>query len=146
MRYPVSNPLRVVFMVRNTQPFFDVHSWKVHKALIEAKLEPYLGFLHSVQYGKPSLVCDFMELYRYLIDDFLIEYCRNLKPKDFIGCIEYSQVFRICRKLEMYLPLQARPLKGTRFILKTILKKQGSLVFIYQTLSMFLGTFWRLLK
>ena len=24
-----------------------------------------------------------MELYRYLIDDFLIEYCRNLKSKDF---------------------------------------------------------------
>ena len=29
------------------------------------------------------LVCDFMELYRYLVDDFLVEYCRNLKPKDF---------------------------------------------------------------
>ena len=25
-----------------------------------------------------------MELYRYLIDDFLIEYCRNLNAKDFI--------------------------------------------------------------
>lgn len=25
-----------------------------------------------------------LELYRYLIDDFLIEYCRNLQPKDFI--------------------------------------------------------------
>ena len=24
-----------------------------------------------------------MELYRYLVDDFLIEYCRSLKPKDF---------------------------------------------------------------
>ena len=51
---------------------YEVLSWKVHKALIKAKLESYLGFLHSVQYGKPSLVCDFMELYRYLIDDFLI--------------------------------------------------------------------------
>ena len=26
----------------------------------------------SVQFGKPSLVCNFQELYRYLIDDFLI--------------------------------------------------------------------------
>jgi len=25
-----------------------------------------------------------MELYRYLIDDFLIEYCRNLSSQDFI--------------------------------------------------------------
>jgi CRISPR-associated protein Cas1 len=34
---------------------------RVHKALLKAKLEPYLGFLHSVQVGKPSLVCDFQE-------------------------------------------------------------------------------------
>ena len=63
---------------------YEILSWKVHRALINAKLEPYLGFLHSVQYGKPSLVCDFIELYRYLVDDFLIDYCRNLRTKDFI--------------------------------------------------------------
>ena len=27
--------------------------------MLIAKLEPYLGFLHSEQHGKPSLVCDF---------------------------------------------------------------------------------------
>jgi CRISPR-associated protein Cas1 len=54
---------------------------RVHKALLRAKLEPYLGFLHSVQHGKPSLVCDFIELYRYLIDDFLIERCQKLRKK-----------------------------------------------------------------
>jgi CRISPR-associated endonuclease Cas1 len=63
---------------------YEILSWKIHRALIKAKLEPYLGFLHSVQHGKPSLVCDFMELYRCLIDDFLIEFCRNLRSKDFI--------------------------------------------------------------
>jgi len=63
---------------------YEVLSWKVHKALIKARLEPFLGFLHSVQYGKPSLVCDFQELYRYLIDDFLIQYCQKLKRTDFI--------------------------------------------------------------
>ena len=62
---------------------YEILSWKVHRALIKAKLEPYLGFLHSVQYGKPSLVCDFQELYRYLIDDFVIQYCQQLKKKDF---------------------------------------------------------------
>ena len=62
----------------------EVLSWKVYRALIKAKLEPYLGFLHSVQFGKPSLVCDFQELYRYLIDDFLVQYCQNLGKKDFI--------------------------------------------------------------
>jgi len=69
---------------------YEILSWKVHRALIKAKLEPYLGFLHSVQYGKPSLVCDFMELYRYLVDDFLIEYCRTLSTNDFIVKTEYS--------------------------------------------------------
>jgi CRISPR-associated protein Cas1 len=63
---------------------YTVLSWKVHIGLIKAKLEPYLGFLHSVQYGKPSLVCDFEELYRYLIDDFVIQYALSLKEKDFI--------------------------------------------------------------
>ena len=58
-------------------------AWKVHKALINAKLEPYLGFLHSEQFGKPSLVCDFQELYRYLIDDFVIQYCQGLAKRDF---------------------------------------------------------------
>ena len=63
---------------------YEMLSWKVHRALIKAKLEPYLGFLHSMQNGKPSLVCDFMELYRYLVYDFLIDYCQKLRSKDFI--------------------------------------------------------------
>jgi CRISPR-associated protein Cas1 len=63
---------------------YRVLSSKVHIALIKAHLEPYLGFLHGIQFGKPSLVCDFLELYRYLMDDFLVEYARNLKPKHFV--------------------------------------------------------------
>jgi CRISPR-associated protein Cas1 len=42
---------------------YEALSWRVHIALINAELEPYLGFLHSVQEGKPSLVCDLEELY-----------------------------------------------------------------------------------
>lgn len=61
----------------------ELLSWKVHRALISAKLEPYLGFLHSEQFGKPSLVCDFQELYRYLIDDFVIQYCQRLAKRGF---------------------------------------------------------------
>jgi len=63
---------------------YRILSWKIHIALIRAKLEPYLGFLHSVQWGTPSLVCDFQELYRYLIDDFVIDYCRSVKAGDFV--------------------------------------------------------------
>ncbi|MCK4820032.1 CRISPR-associated endonuclease Cas1, partial [bacterium] len=62
---------------------YEVLSWKVHRAVIKAKLEPYLGFLHSVQYGKPSLVCDLQELYRHRVDYFVIQFCQSLKKKDF---------------------------------------------------------------
>lgn len=57
--------------------------WKCYRGLVQAHLEPYLGFLHKMEFGRPSLVCDFIELYRHLIDGFLIEYCQGLGPKDF---------------------------------------------------------------
>jgi len=63
---------------------YELLSWKVHKALVNAKLEPYLGFLHSEQYGKPSLVCDMMELYRFLIDDYLIQHFRKIGKNQFV--------------------------------------------------------------
>jgi CRISPR-associated endonuclease Cas1 len=62
---------------------YTVLKWKTHRALIRAKLEPFLGFLHSEQFGKPSLVCDLMELYRYLVDDFIIQYTKTLGKRDF---------------------------------------------------------------
>jgi CRISPR-associated protein Cas1 len=62
---------------------YEILAWKIHKALVRAKLEPYLGFLHSNEMAKLSLVCDFQELYRYLIDDFLINYCQKLNKRDF---------------------------------------------------------------
>lgn len=34
--------------------------------------------------GKLSLICGFQELYRYLIDDFLIQYCQTINKKDFV--------------------------------------------------------------
>ena len=58
-------------------------SWKIHIALLKAHLEPYLGYLHEIAFGRPSLICDFIELYRYLVDDFVLEFARKLKPSDF---------------------------------------------------------------
>jgi CRISPR-associated protein Cas1 len=71
---------------------YELLAWKVHRALINAKLEPYLGFLHSEQFGKPSLVCDFQEIYRYLIDKFVIQYCQRLAKRDFIFKTEQMSV------------------------------------------------------
>jgi CRISPR-associated protein Cas1 len=63
---------------------YETLFWKVHIALAKAKLEPFLGYLHSLAWSKPSLVCDFQELFRYLMDDFVIGYARSLNPKDFV--------------------------------------------------------------
>ncbi len=63
---------------------YEVLSWKVQRALVKARLDGYLGFLHSIQFSKPSLVCDFLELYRCLVDDFLIQHCQKLRRKDFM--------------------------------------------------------------
>jgi CRISP-associated protein Cas1 len=74
---------------------------RVHKALLKAKLEPYLGFLHSVQFGKPSLVCDFQELYRFLIDDFLIERCKKLRKKDFVLVTDFMMHLKMGKKIHL---------------------------------------------
>jgi len=63
---------------------YTMLKWRVHRAILKAKLEPYLGFVHSEQHGKPSLVCDLMEIYRYLVDDFLIGFCGKLGTRDFV--------------------------------------------------------------
>jgi len=74
---------------------------RVHKALIKAKLEPYLGFLHSTAHGKPSLVCDFQELYRYLIDDFLIERCQKLHKNDFVRITDFIMHLKMGKRIHL---------------------------------------------
>jgi CRISPR-associated endonuclease Cas1 len=80
---------------------YELLAWKVHKALINAKLEPYLGFLHSEQFGKPSLVCDFQELYRYLIDDFLIERCKKFHKNDFVIITDFMMRLKIGKRIHL---------------------------------------------
>jgi CRISPR-associated endonuclease Cas1 len=72
---------------------------RVHKALLKAKLEPYLGFLHAVQVGKPSLVCDFQELYRYLIDDFLVG--RRFHKKDFVLVTDFMMSLKMGKRIHL---------------------------------------------
>lgn len=74
---------------------------RIHKALINAKLEPYLGYLHTVQFGKPSLVCDFQELYRYLIDDCLIERCQKMHKNDFVVITDFMMRLKMGKKIHL---------------------------------------------
>lgn len=40
-------------------------------------LDPYLGALHEIAYGRPSLVCDLMEEYRSVVVDPMVVACIN---------------------------------------------------------------------
>jgi len=62
---------------------YTVLKWRTYSDIMKAKLEPFLGFLHVEQFGMPSLSCDLMELYRFLIDDFIIRYSKSWRKKDF---------------------------------------------------------------
>jgi CRISPR-associated protein Cas1 len=50
--------------------------------------DPYLGFLHTQRYGRPSLALDLMEEFRPLVVDAVVLSCLNrqlLKPEDFVA-------------------------------------------------------------
>lgn len=50
-------------------------------------LDPYMGSLHEISYGRPSLACDLVEVYRAPIGDRLVLNMINwkmVKPDDFV--------------------------------------------------------------
>lgn len=127
---------------------YEVLQWKVHRAIIRAKLEPFLGFLHSIQFGKPSLVCDIQELYRYLVDDFVIQFCQDLKERDFTvksesvsqkrkGEREYlndAQTRRMMRELERFFESRVEiPLirHGNKQRIETLINEEALLLAKY---------------
>lgn len=55
----------------------------------------------SVQFGKPSLVCDFQELYRYLIDDFLIERRTKFHKNDFVVVTDFMMHLKMGKKIHL---------------------------------------------
>jgi len=62
---------------------YEVLKGEIYKAVMYAHLDPHLGYLHSIQFAKPSLVCDIQEIFRGLIDEFLIGYSQKLSEESF---------------------------------------------------------------
>jgi CRISPR-associated protein Cas1 len=127
---------------------YTLLKWKVHRALLAAKLEPYLGFMHSEQPYKPSLICDIMELYRHLADDFLIQYCKDVQRKDFVvktekyrpnkfGKREYlsdSKTDDLTKRFYAYLDWKVRIPRighGNRSSIETLINEETSLLAKY---------------
>jgi CRISPR-associated protein Cas1 len=135
--------------LNNTFNFaYSLLKWKVHCALINAKLEPYLGFMHSEDIYKPSLVCDMMELYRHLVDDFLIQYCKDVQRKDFVvktekyvsnrqGKREYLSDCKtndLTRRFYAYLDWKVRIPRvghGDKSSIETLISEEASILAMY---------------
>jgi len=121
---------------------YEILEWKILKACIKTKLELYLGFLHSVQYGKPSLVLDLIEPFRPYIIHFLMHYSKTLTSKDFqkhyIIKDKYPRYFlkhetawnlieNINKQLfEAYIPLQRNRKHGKQMIFETFIDEYVS--------------------
>ena len=78
MKYRAEDPLNNLLNLG-----YEVLKGEVYRAVMSAHLDPYMGYLHSVQFAKPSLVCDIQEVFRGLIAEFLIEYGQNLHENDY---------------------------------------------------------------
>jgi len=89
---------RFVFKGRNRRPprdpvnamlsfVYTLLTNEVLSAVTACGLDPYLGSLHEVSYGRPSLACDLVEEYRSFLGDRLVLGLINRKavsPDDFV--------------------------------------------------------------
>ena len=57
---------------------YEILAGEIFKAVQLAHLDAYMGYVHSQQYLKPSLICDLQELFRQLIDSFVLSYILKL--------------------------------------------------------------------
>jgi len=127
---------------------YTMLKWKVTKAILNAKLELFLGFIHSVKFGKPSLMCDLMELYRFLCDDYVIQFCIKLNKRDFTvktescssnrkGKREYlndKKTMNLMRNLTEYFERMvdvARIMHGNRQSIDTLISEEALLLAKY---------------
>lgn len=86
------------FKIRNRRPPLDpvnsllslgysLLTHDIQSAINIVGFDPYLGYLHTQRYGRPSLALDLMEEFRPLIVDAVVLKainCRILTPEDFI--------------------------------------------------------------
>jgi CRISPR-associated protein Cas1 len=80
-RRPPKDPVNALLSLGYTLLFNEIHS-----AVEAIGFDPYLGFLHEVEYGRPSLAVDMMEEFRFLIEGLALTLINKeiLTREDFI--------------------------------------------------------------
>lgn len=91
---------------------YTVLTNEVLSAIQRVGLDPYLGSLHEVSYGRPSLACDLVEEWRVFLADRLVLGLLNRKaltPDDFVyrpsDQIAYADEEELCDKR----PVEMKP-------------------------------------
>ena len=82
VRRPPTDPVNVLLSFGYT-----VLQQNVLGAVLTAGLDPYVGFLHRLEYNRPSLALDLMEEFRPLIVDSVVLRCCNnqiIQPDHFV--------------------------------------------------------------
>lgn len=114
---------RFAFNGRNRRPPLDpinallsfVYTLLTNEVLSAIKacgLDPYMGALHEIAYGRPSLACDLVEEYRVFMGDRLVLGLINrnaLTPDDFIYRDVAQQAYRDEAEMRSKRPVEMRP-------------------------------------
>ena len=119
------------FKTRNRRPPLDpvnallsfIYTLLINEVISAIKtcgLDPYLGTLHEISYGRPSLACDLVEEYRSMLGDRFVLNLLNrkmIKPDDFLYRNVNQKVFADEKEM-----VQKRPVEMKPHLYKTFLK------------------------
>lgn len=100
-KHPSTDPLNALLSLSYTLLMHEL------TGLLEGVgLDPYLGFLHQVDYGRPSLALDLMEAFRHPVADRLVLTLVNkrvLEADDFQGGGDRPGVYLAPKAMKRYL-------------------------------------------
>jgi len=92
---------------------------EVLSAVNACGLDPYLGALHDIDYGRPSLACDLVEEYRAFLGDRLVLGLINrgvVKPGDFIVRDGDVAAYADEEEMRQRRPVEMKPAAARAFI------------------------------
>lgn len=98
------------------------------KALVLAGLDPYAGFLHVDHSGKPVLVYDFIEQFRFIADYVLIKlFRRKWVPSIDNGFLTYDSRIKIIKAMTEFMENTWTHLEGSKtpYTLRQVIKKKA---------------------
>lgn len=98
---------------------YTVLTMDVLSAIQTVGLDPYLGILHEVAYGRPSLACDLVEEFRTMVADRLVLGLVNRRlvtPDDFIFRKQEFRSYADEADMVKHRPVEMKPQARTRLM------------------------------